>query len=100
MNELKFPYVRVLFVCTNTREGRAACGNAERGASSGEKTVEALKHAVKEKGLKGRIRVAKSGCMDLCGAGPNVMVFEEGRRICLSRVSEQDVPAIIEKYLA
>lgn len=94
------PYVRMLFVCTNTRDGRAACGNAERGESSGVNTVEALKHAVKEKGLKGRIRVAKSGCMDLCGVGPNVLVFEAGRQICLSRVSEQDVPTIIDTYLA
>ena len=94
------PYKRMIFVCTNQRDGEAACANSDRGESSGFHLAELLKHEVKKRGLKGKIRVAKSGCMDLCGAGPNIMVFDkQGNSTYLSHVSKDDVPAIVEKYL-
>jgi (2Fe-2S) ferredoxin len=84
----------MVFVCTNVREedGRPACGL--RGA---EKICASLKEEVKKRGLKGKVRVLKSGCMDLCEAGPNVMVFPEA--ILHSGVSEKDSPVLAEKYL-
>jgi (2Fe-2S) ferredoxin len=89
------PYRRMVFVCMNVREedGRPACGN--RGA---ETICERLKEEVKKRGLKGKVRVLKSGCMDLCEQGPNVMAFPEGA--WHSGVGADDVPALIEKYLA
>ncbi len=39
----------------------------------------------------------KSGCMDFCEVGPNVMVFPEGA--WHSEVSAADIPALVEKYL-
>jgi (2Fe-2S) ferredoxin len=93
MNEEKFPYRRMVFVCTNIREedGRPACGL--RGS---EKICEMLKEEVKKRGLKGKIRALKSGCMDLCEKGPNVMVFPEGTYY--SGVAPEDVPSFIERY--
>lgn len=93
MNKKPVPFAKTVFVCTNAREGgRVACGNPGRG---GLELCEALKHAVKEKGLKGRIRVARSGCLDLCEQGPNAFVYPGGE--WLSGVTAADVPAIIEK---
>ena len=93
MNEEKVPYRRMIFVCTNVREdGRPACGL--RGS---EKICEALKDEVKKRGLKGKIRALKSGCMDLCEKGPNLMVWPEGT--LHSGVTLEDVPSLIEKYL-
>ena len=87
-------YKRVIFVCTNVREedGRPACGL--RGS---EEICLRLKEEVQKRGLKGKVRAMKSGCMDFCEQGPNVMVFPEGLRF--SEVSLEDVPALAEKYL-
>ena len=92
MDAKAIPFKRTVFVCVNAREGgRVACGNPGRG---GLELCEALKHAVKEKGLKGKVRVARSGCLDLCEQGPNAFVYPGGE--WLSGLTRQDVPKIVE----
>lgn len=71
---------------------RPACG--PRG---GAEICEALKKEVKKRGLTGKIRALKSGCMDLCEKGPNVMVYPEG--VLLSGVTPEDVPTLVESFL-
>jgi len=94
MKHEKVPYQKMIFVCMNAEEknGRPACGL--RGA---EVICDALKSEVKSRGLKGRIRALKSGCMDLCEKGPNVMVFPD--QVLHTGVTEQDIPALFKKYL-
>ena len=93
MNKKKVPFQKTIFVCTNIREGgRVACGNPGRG---GLELCEALKHAVKEKGLKGKVRVARSGCLDLCEQGPNAFVYPGDEWV--SGVTAADVPELIKK---
>jgi (2Fe-2S) ferredoxin len=90
------PYKRMIFVCLNAShdgEDRPVCA-----AGKSEEVLKALKDEVKKRGLKGKVRALKSGCMDLCEKGPNVMIFPEGT--LLSGVTPQDVPALIEKYLS
>ena len=95
MEARKPPYARMIFVCTNAREGgKIACANPGRG---GDTICEALKQYVKQAGLKGKVRVARSGCMDLCAQGPNLMVWPDG--IWYSGVGESDLPDIIAKHL-
>jgi (2Fe-2S) ferredoxin len=90
------PYRKVLFVCVNERpDGRVACANPGRG---GDRVLSALKEAAKALGLKGRVRVARSGCLDLCAQGPNVFVWPDG--LWLRAVAEPDVPAIVRAHLA
>lgn len=87
------PYEILILVCTNRREeGKAACAN--RGS---EALKDALKSALKDRGLKGRVRVSSSGCLGRCELGPNVMVFPDG--IWFSGVGEEDLPDLIERYL-
>lgn len=91
------PYKRVIFVCANKREdGRPACGL--RGS---ETLCEQLKDEVKKRGLKGKVRAMKSGCMDFCEIGPNVMVFESTQPdpVFLNGVTPEDLPGLIETYL-
>ncbi len=88
------PYERTIFVCTNKREGKEACANPGRG---GDKICEKLKAYVKENGLKGKIRVARSGCLDLCSQGPNIFVYPEGK--WHSNVQEKDLPELIKSLL-
>lgn len=96
----KVPFKRMIFVCINQREGEPACANADRGGDSGVELVSLLREELKKRGLIGKMRVAKSGCMDLCGAGPNVMVFDDrGEYSYSSHVSKKDIPEIVERYL-
>ena len=94
MNQEKIPYKRMIFVCTNAAHDgdRPVCA-----AGCSEEILKALKAEVKKRGLKGKVRALKSGCMDLCEKGPNVMVFPDG--ILHSGVKPQDVPSLVEKYL-
>lgn len=95
MEAQKVPYRKVIFVCTNVREdGRVACANPGRG---GDAILHALKEEVKRLGLKGIVRVARSGCLDLCAQGPNLMVWPDG--IWLKGVQPSDVPAIVREHL-
>jgi (2Fe-2S) ferredoxin len=94
MNTESVPYRRMIFVCTNaSHDGdRPVCSEGRS-----EEVLKALKEEVKKRGLKGKVRALKSGCMDLCEKGPNVMVFPEGT--LHSGVSPSDVPFLVEKYL-
>jgi len=94
MNAEKVPYRRMIFVCTNAAHDgdRPVCS-----AGHSEDILKTIKEEVKKRGLKGQVRALKSGCMDLCEKGPNVMVFPEGT--LHSHVTTEDVPALIQAYL-
>lgn len=63
-----------LFVCINQRnDGRESCGEEH-----GLKMVTRCKELLAEFGLKGRIRVNKAGCLDVCAYGPAMVVYPEG----------------------
>lgn len=95
MEEKSVPYERTLFVCTHTRaEGRVACGNPGRG---GVETCEALKAEAKKAGLKGKVRVARSGCLDLCEQGPNAFLYPSGE--WFSGLTPADAPAVVKKLV-
>ena len=82
---------KYIFVCENEREKDDCCGAA------GKKVREALKELVKEKGLSGDIRVSRSGCLDVCAEGPNVLLMPDN--VWLKQVTEKDVPRILEMAL-
>jgi (2Fe-2S) ferredoxin len=93
MKSEKIPFQKTVFVCTNAREGgRVACGNEGRG---GIELCEALKHGVKKLGLKGKVRVARTGCLDLCEQGPNVFLYPDGE--WLSGLKPEDAEGILKK---
>lgn len=93
MEKKNVPYARTVFVCTVTREeGRVACANPGR---DGALICDALKDAVKTAGLKGKVRVAKSGCLDLCEQGPNLFVYPDNE--WRSGVALADVPALVDE---
>ncbi|MBI3317817.1 MAG: (2Fe-2S) ferredoxin domain-containing protein [Candidatus Omnitrophica bacterium] len=94
MEAKRSPYLKHLYVCVNRRDPpEASCAP---GGSEGVR--EKLKSYVKENGLKGKVRVSSSGCMDLCARGPNVMVYPD--HLWYSNVALADVDRIIEEHLA
>lgn len=92
MDEKALPYRRIVFVCTNQRaEGERICCAAQGSADLHAQ----LKDLVKARGLKGRVRVCKSGCMDRCEQGPNIMIFPDNT--WLAGVCPADLPAIVDR---
>jgi (2Fe-2S) ferredoxin len=87
------PYQKTLFVCVHAREGgRVSCGAPGRG---GVELCQSLKESVKAAGLKGKVRVSKSGCLDLCEKGPNAFLYPQGE--WLSGLSPDDAPALVQR---
>ena len=96
MKQNAVPYRKTVFVCTNVRtDGRVACANPGRG---GDLLCKKLKEMAKAAGLKGKVRVARSGCLDLCAQGPNLFVYPDGT--WHSGVREEDLPEILKKISA
>jgi (2Fe-2S) ferredoxin len=93
MDAAKIPFRKTLFVCMHSREdGRAACANLGKDAGA---ILRKLKGAVREAGLTEQIRVAKSGCLDLCEKGPNAFMYPAGEWFC--GLKETDVDTVVEK---
>ncbi len=94
MKEIRSPYIKHLFVCVNRRDPGVTCCSH----GGGEAVTEKLKAFVKANGLKGKVRISSSGCMDLCAQGPNVMVEPDHR--WYSGVTLEGVDRIIAEHLA
>ncbi len=88
-------YERHLFVCTNQREpgsARPSC-NADGKAE----LHKLLSQAVVAAGLKDRVRVNKSGCLDQCEHGPNLVVYPDA--VWYGHVRAADVAEIVQSHL-
>lgn len=97
METTRSPYIKQIYVCVNQRDSGVCCASSHA-AGGGEAIREKLKAFVKANGLKGKVRVSASGCMDLCAKGPNVMVYPDYR--WYRGVTLADVDTIIERELA
>jgi (2Fe-2S) ferredoxin len=84
-----------LFVCTNERDksaSRPSCANEHSG-----KLRSALKDAVKAAGLKHRVRVNESGCLDQCEHAAVVVVYPEA--VWYGFVHPRDAEQIVQQHL-
>jgi len=84
-----------IFICTNERspddpKGCCAAKNAREIAAR-------FKEELHKRGLKGKMRANKAGCLDLCEWGPTVVIYPEG--VWYKQVTPDDVPEIIEAHL-
>lgn len=88
-------YEHHLFVCTNRREPGSArpCCNPDGKAE----LHRLFKQAVRAAGLDDRVRVNKSGCLDQCEHGPNLVVYPEA--VWYGHVTPADVAEIVQKHL-
>ena len=88
-------YERHLFVCVNERPAghpRGCC----LAKGSGE-LRDAFKKALKSRGLAGRVRANKAGCLDTCEQGISVVVYPEG--VWYGGVTLADVDEIVERHI-
>lgn len=87
-------YEKHIFICVNQRaEGeRVSCGEVK-----GMELVNAFKEGIKKRGLKTKVRAQKTGCLDICEWGPNVVVYPQG--IFYGKVQLADVEEILEEHV-
>ncbi len=88
-------FERHIFVCENTRplKNPRGCCNPEGNGILRAVFKEGLKH----RGLKGRVRANRAGCLDQCEHGPCVVVYPEA--IWYGRVQPADVEEILERHI-
>jgi (2Fe-2S) ferredoxin len=86
------PYLCHIFVCSNVRENNPE--NPGCGAKGGATLKDLLKKAANARGWKGKVRVSTSGCMGLCGEGPNILLHPQG--IHFSAVTEADIETVLD----
>ncbi len=88
--EEKIPYKCYVLVCTFDRHGaRKSCEDG-----NGSEIRQLLKDEVRHRGWNKDVRVSKTGCLNLCGKGPNVMI--QPQNIWFSDVKEKDVIDILK----
>jgi (2Fe-2S) ferredoxin len=84
-----------IFVCENMRpEGDPKGSCAAKGSAA---IRVAMKHEIKQRGLRGVARANQSSCLDACEFGPSVVIYPEG--IWYGGVSPEDVPEIVESHI-
>ena len=92
MEQAQPKFSKYLFVCENVRQDKASCAPVETQLRA------ALKQAIHERGYSGTIRVSKSGCLDSCSGGPNILLMPNS--IIFHHVSIQDIPRIADVAIA
>ncbi len=70
------------------------CAAAGCRSSDGEEVASALESAIKDRNLKDKIAVKRTGCMGLCAAGPMVIVFPE--EIIYGKVKPEDAGELLD----
>ncbi len=88
--ETSLIWERHVFVCT----GGDWCAEID---GNGQGLHGRLKQLVARAGLKDRIRINHSGCLDQCGFGPMVVVYPEG--VWYWGVDPDDAEAIVQEHL-
>jgi (2Fe-2S) ferredoxin len=86
-------YDKHIFICTNQKaEGKACCGETR-----GMELVNKFKEVLRDKGLQGKVRAQRSGCLDACGNGPALVIYPEGTYY--GQVTINDVERIVEQHI-
>ncbi len=88
-------YEHHLFICTNERDESASRPSCLPLGSK--KLKSAFKDALKDAGLKGRVRANEAGCLDQCEHGPMVVVYPEA--VWYGHVQPSDAEEIVREHL-
>ncbi len=89
------PYEKHLFICTNQRpEGHPRGCCADKGSME---VRVAFARGLAARGLKGKVRANKSGCLDACEMGVSMVIYPQG--VWYLGVTLEDVDEIIEQSI-
>ena len=84
-----------IFICTNRRPAENPRGCCDLEGLGALQLV--FKQELAARGVKGRARANKAGCLDQCEHGPNVVVYPGG--IWYGGVRPEDVAEIIDSHI-
>ena len=84
-----------IFVCTNQREPEHPRGSCNADGSG--ELHQLFKAGVARRGLKGKVRANKAGCLDQCEHGPNVVIYPEA--VWYGHVTPADVDEILDSHI-
>ena len=87
-------FQKYIFVCLHERGPGEEVSCGPKGAQL---LLEKLKACVKEKKLTGKIRVSRTGCLDVCAKGPNILVYPDN--VWYQGVTLDDLPTIIKEQI-
>lgn len=82
------PFEKHVFVCTSGK----TCP-----LEGSDEVLELLRKEIKELGLKSKIRINKSGCLDQCGNGPMVVVYPDN--VWYAHVKPSDCHEIVQSLI-
>src|SRR5437879_12610297 len=88
-------FERHIFVCANVRDASSPRGCCDPAGQA--ELQKALKAKIAERGLKGKVRANKSGCLDQCEHGQTVVVYPDA--VWYGRVKADDIDEIIESHI-
>lgn len=82
-----------IFICANQKaEGKVCCGQ-ERGLE----LVAEFRRVLRDKGLQGKVRAQRAGCIDACDFGPSVVIYPGGEYY--GHLKPENVETIIEQHI-
>jgi (2Fe-2S) ferredoxin len=88
-------FERHIFVCANVRDASSPRGCCDPAGQA--ELQKALKAKLAERGLKGRVRANKSGCLDQCEHGPNMVIYPEA--VWYGGVRKEDLDEIVDSHI-
>jgi (2Fe-2S) ferredoxin len=93
LNKKNMRFEKHIFVCANQKaEGKPCCGN-----ENGMAIIEKFRTLLGDAGLKAKIRVQKSGCLDSCSKGPALVIYPEGTYY--GKLTLADVDTIFQEHI-
>lgn len=84
-----------IFVCCNQRPSTDPRGCCDPAGNADLQRIFKVKLA--QRGIKGTVRANKSGCLDQCEHGPNVVIYPDA--VWYGGVTEADVDEIIDSHI-
>jgi (2Fe-2S) ferredoxin len=88
-------FQRHVFVCTNERPPDNPKGSCK--AKGAQEVRDALKKALKDRGVNHEVRANNAGCLDQCATGVTVVVYPE--QVWYGHVTVADVDELVEKHI-
>ena len=88
-------FQRHVFVCINERAADHPRGCCKTKGSP--EVRDALKKALKDRGIKGEVRANNAGCLDQCEQGVTVVVYPE--QVWYGHVTVDDIEELVEKHI-
>lgn len=72
------------------------CQKSDCCKRGGQKVCQVLESTLRDRGLEGQVAIKKTGCMNKCKAGPNIIFTPDKTRY--SRVHPEEIAALVEKH--